>query len=47
MKNKKTVELICKGYIWKCPTCGVLNDEEEIYETVECINCTSEYLIKF
>ena len=47
MKNKKTVKLICKGYTWSCPTCGIANDEEELEETVECINCTTEFLIDF
>lgn len=36
---KRSVDLIASGYEWKCPECGFLNKEAEVYSNVTCEKC--------
>ena len=40
----ESVDLIASGYEWIC-TCGRINHEIEITETVECHKCKKRYLV--
>lgn len=41
--STKKVILISRGYEWKCPKCGVINevdiDADDWVDEVECCNC--------
>lgn len=45
MKDLEYVDLISTGYEWICPNCNELNNEMEITETVDCINCDKEFYV--
>ena len=39
----ETVNLHITSYYWSCLVCKVRNDEMEETDTVECINCETEF----
>ncbi len=42
-RSDETVDLVASGYEWECPTCLSDNTEDEVAETVTCIECNTTF----